>query len=165
MKKSSKKIGPLFMSLALGALGQIAFAADPDIYSHKKHGAIKGADPVAYFSLNPGDDAVIGDKNISFHHKGADWFFSSEENRDLFRKSPEKYTPQFGGYCAFAVSHGFTKSVNPDYWHVVDDKLYLNYNFFADRKWRKNQKAAIDRGNDNWPLVLKSCEEHNNCLD
>lgn len=150
-------------TLLLTSLFQLGFAADPDIYSHEKDGAIKGADAVAYFSLEPGDDAVIGSRNISFRYKGAEWFFSTEKNRDLFSQSPEKYAPQFGGYCAFAVSHGFTKPVNPDYWHIVDNKLYLNYNFFADRKWRKDQQSAITRGHENWPSALKSCEENGNC--
>lgn len=153
----------LATTLLLASIFQLSFAADPDIYAHKKHGAIKGADAVAYFFLEPGDDAVIGDKNISYHYKGADWYFSTEKNRDLFVQSPEKYAPQFGGYCAFAVSHGFTKSVNPDYWHIVDNKLYLNYNFFADRKWKKDQQSAIQRGHENWPSALKSCEENENC--
>jgi len=150
-------------TLYLALMCQLAFGADPEIYSHEKHGAIQGADAVAYFSLKEGDDAIQGHKDISFEYKGATWYFSSKENRNLFKQSPEKYMPQFGGYCAFAVSHGFTKPVNPDYWHIVDDKLYLNYNFFADRKWRKDRDIAIQRGNHNWPSVLDACEKHDNC--
>lgn len=157
--KKVKYLATICMTL----MCQLALSADPQIYSHKKHGAIKGADAVAYFSLNPGEDAVIGSKDISYDYKGASWYFSSEENRDKFMQSPEKYTPQFGGYCAFAVSHGFTKSVNPDYWHIVDGKLYLNYNFFADRKWKKDQQSAIKRGHNHWPSVLNACEKHGNC--
>ena len=145
------------------SLNQLAWAADADIYSHKKKGAIKGADVVAYYSLEPGEDYVKGKKDITHEYKGATWHFSTEENRDLFAANPEKYLPQYGGYCAFAVSHGFTKSVNPNYWHIVDGKLYLNYNFFADRKWRKDRDAAILRADKNWPAVLTACEENNNC--
>lgn len=141
-----------------------AMAADPDIYSHKKHGAIRGADPVAYFSLEPGDKAVRGSKDIFYDYKGARWHFSTEANKNLFESNPEKYAPQYGGYCAFAASHGFTKSIDPDYWHIVDDKLYLNYNFFADRKWLKDRDAAIVRADNNWPELLNACEEHNNCV-
>jgi len=151
----------LFM-LLLG-VAQMSFAADPDIYSHKKHGAIRGADVVAFWSLNPGDDSVRGDKEISHDYKGATWHFSSVENRDLFAAEPEKYLPEFGGYCAFAASHGFTKSVKPDYWHIVEGKLYLNYNRTADRRWLKDRDAAIVRANQNWPDVLKACEKKDNC--
>ncbi len=152
------------VAIFLLSLCQHTQAADPDIYSDKRHRAIGGADVVAYFSLKPGDDYIKGNKNITHEYMGTTWFFSTEENRNLFAQMPEKYAPQFGGYCAFAVSHGFTKSVNPDYWHIVDGKLYLNYNFFADRKWRKDREAAIKRGQANWPNVLTACEEHNNCL-
>jgi len=151
------------ISLLFVICSMAAWAADPDIYSHKKLGAAKGADVVAYFSLEPGAEPVLGDKNISHDYMGATWYFSSEENQALFAQNPEKYAPQYGGYCAFAVSHGFTKSVNPKYWHIVDDKLYLNFNRTADRKWQKDRDAAIVRADGNWPKVLSACEEHNNC--
>lgn len=151
------------ITLVLAVSAQLAFAADPDIYSHKRHGAIGGADVVAYYSLDPEADAVRGNKDISHEYMGATWYFSTTENRDKFAAKPESYAPQYGGYCAFAVSHGFTKPVDPDYWHIVDGKLYLNYNFFADRKWRKDREAAITRADTNWPTVLTACEEHNSC--
>ena len=153
------------MTLLVVSFGQQAFAADPDIYEHKKKGAVDGADVVAYFSLEPGDDYVKGKKEFSHEYMGATWYFSTAENRDLFAANPEKYAPQYGGYCAFAVSHGFTKPISPKYWHVIDDKLYLNYNFFADRKWRKDREASIVRADGHWPNVLTACEEHGNCLD
>lgn len=157
-----KALKTMLVLLAV-AVCQSAFAADPDIYSHTKHGAIRGADVVAYWSLEPGAKAVRGDRNISHEYMGATWYFSTTENRDLFAANPEKYLPEYGGYCAFAVSHGFTKSIDPDFWHIVDGRLYLNFNFFADRKWRRDRDAAIIRADNNWPNVLKVCEEHNNC--
>lgn len=157
-----KKINVAIL-LFFTALSQSLFAADPDIYSHKKHGAIGGVDVVAYYSLEAGDKAVKGDKSITHEYKAATWRFSSVENRDLFAANPEQYAPQYGGYCAFAVSHNFTKPIDPNKWHIVDGKLYLNYNWIADRKWQKDIGASITRGDQNWPTVLKSCEEHNNC--
>jgi YHS domain-containing protein len=142
-----------------------AQAADPEIYSHKKLGAIKGVDVVSYFSLEPGAKPVQGKEEFIHEYMGATWRFSSAENRDLFAQNPEKYAPQYGGYCAFAVSHGFTKRVNPKFWHVVDDKLYLNFNGIADRKWRKDKESAIARADGHWPTVLTACEKHNNCAD
>lgn len=157
------KLTTSVFALLFALISNLAFAADPDIYSHNKSGAVKGVDVVAYFSLAPDAKPVFGDKNISHEYMGATWYFSSTENRDLFAENPEKYAPQYGGYCAFAVSHGFTKSVNPKYWHIVDDKLYLNFNGIADRKWRKDRDAAIARGDGHWPTVLTACQEHNNC--
>ena len=138
------------------------WAADPNIFATKK-GAIRGVDPVAYFELQPGDKALAGLDEFTYQYNGALWKFASAENRDAFIANPEKYSPQYGGYCAFAVSHGFTKPVNVDAWKIVDGKLYLNLNKRVKRKWEKDQAAAIVRADDNWPTALKACEEHNNC--
>jgi len=131
-----------------------AFAADPEIYSHKKKGAIKGADTVAYFSLEPGADAVFGVDEFSHEWNGATWLFSSEENLQLFKADPEKYAPQYGGYCAFAVSHNFTKPTDPNAWKIVDDKLYLNLSKGVQKKWLKDVPGNIARADNNWPNVL-----------
>ncbi len=146
--------------LLIGALS--ASAADPDIFANKR-GAIRGADPVAYFSLQPGDKAVYGTDEYAYEYMGATWKFASAENRELFIADPEKYAPQYGGYCAFAVSHNFTKSVKPDVWEIIDDKLYLNFNRRTYKKWAKDKPGSINRGDENWPTVLTSCEAHNNC--
>ena len=148
--------------VTLLALSFNSFAADPDVYANKK-GAIRGADTVAYWSLEAGADAVKGSDEFTHEYMGATWKFASEENRDLFAANPEKYAPQYGGYCAFAVSNNFTKSVNPDVWEIVDGKLYLNFNRIAYRKWKKDVATSIVNGDKNWPVVLKSCEKHNNC--
>jgi len=140
-----------------------AYAADPDIYSHKKLGAVKGVDVVAYFSLEAGAKPVQGNTDIAYEYMGATWYFSSEENRELFAKNPEKYAPQYGGYCAYAVSKGSIIGVNPKYWHIVNDKLYLNYNWLADRSWRKDREAAIARADANWPTILSACEKDDSC--
>jgi YHS domain-containing protein len=141
----------------------LAMAADPAVYSHPKKGAVKGADVVAYYSLEPGAKAVIGSDKFSHTWNGAEWKFANAENLEKFAADPEAYAPQYGGYCAFAVSHNFTKPVNPNKWKIVDGKLYLNLNGTAYRKWQADQDAAIKRGNSNWPTALKTCEKHDNC--
>ena len=143
-------------------LAVVATAADPPIFSNK-NGAIRGADPVAYYSLTPGSKAVMGSDEFTHEWMGATWKFANTENRDLFIADPEKYAPQYGGYCAFAVSHNFTKSIKPDQWEIVAGKLYLNYNRTAYKKWARDQSSSIAHGDENWPTVLKSCEKHNNC--
>jgi YHS domain-containing protein len=146
-------------------LVNLAFAADPDIFEHRKKGAIKGADAVAYWSLPANSKAIRGSDEYRYEWRGAVWKFANAQNLAMFKADPEKYAPEFGGYCAFAVSHGFTKSVDPDRWDIVDGKLYLNYNGIAQRKWRKDQDLAIVRGHKNWPEVLTACEQHNNCRE
>ncbi|MCI0392003.1 MAG: YHS domain-containing protein, partial [Acidobacteria bacterium] len=86
--------------------------------------ALKGYDAVAYFKEG---HPVKGKDEFRHDWMGAKWYFASVANRDEFAKSPEKYAPQFGGYCAWAVGHGYTASIDPQAWKIVDRKLYLNY--------------------------------------
>lgn len=149
--------------LVINFISLTAFAADPLIFENEK-GAIGGTDPVAYFSLNPGDHAVPGTDEFTHEWNGATWKFSNAENRDTFAANPEAYAPQFGGYCAFAVSKNFTKPGEPDIWEIVNGKLYMNFNHMAQEKWVAEKDASIVSANANWPAVLKVCEESNNCL-
>lgn len=153
-----------FGSLILLAFSTAAFAADPNIFSDK-NGAIRGVDVVAYYSLEAGAAPVFGSDEFTHEWNGATWKFSSAENRDKFADNPELYAPQYGGYCAWAVSHNFTKPVSPKSWKVVDGKLYLNINRVAFRKWEKDQDAAIVRADGNWPNVLTQCESRDNCYE
>ncbi|ACR10825.1 YHS domain-containing protein [Teredinibacter turnerae T7901] len=140
-----------------------AFAGDPPVYSHPTLGAIKGADVVAYYALAPGDDAVIGSDDFTYVWNGATWKFASAENRDKFIANPEKYAPQYGGYCAFAVAHGYTTSIRPDSWKIVDDKLYLNYSRISYLRWKVDMEEKIKEADANWPAVLDVCEKRGNC--
>lgn len=119
--------------------------------------AIKGFDTVAFFTL---EKAIEGKPEYSFIWNGAKWFFSSAENRDMFAESPEKYAPQFGGYCSYAVSHGYTADGDPETFKIVDDKLYLNYNQKAKELWEKEQGKFIKEGEKNWVEFQKEKPEH-----
>ncbi|QMU60835.1 MAG: YHS domain protein [Gammaproteobacteria bacterium] len=87
--------------------------------------AMSGYDPVAYFTLNR---ATVGDETISYNWKNVEWQFASTEHLALFKETPEKYAPQYGGYCATAISIGLTADVDPRSWHIEDGKLYLFFN-------------------------------------
>ncbi len=113
--------------------------------------ALKGYDPVAYFT---GGEPVKGSEEFQTTWSGAIWRFSSAANRELFSQDPEKYAPQYGGYCAYAVSKGHTAGVSPKAWKVVDGKLYLNHRF-AKGKFDKDVKGAIARADENWPKISK----------
>jgi hypothetical protein len=112
--------------------------------------AIKGYDPVAYFTDHK---PVKGSKEFSFEWQGANWRFATAEHRDLFQADPEKHAPQFGGYCAWAVSQGYTADIDPDAWKIVDGKLYLNYDKDIQAKWEKDLAANIEKGRANWPSL------------
>jgi YHS domain-containing protein len=113
--------------------------------------AISGYDAVAYFTQGK---PIKGDKKFSANYKGATWFFASAANRDSFLKDPEKYAPQFGGYCAWAVSQGYTASADPEAWKIVNGKLYLNYDKSIQAKWEKEIPKNINSGDKNWPALL-----------
>lgn len=137
--------------LAMLFIGSCAFAQKSQIFT-TKGGAIKGYDPVAYFKIG---EATPGSKEFSHEWMDATWYFSNEENRALFKENPEAYAPQFGGYCAYAVSQGYTYRVSPEAWKIVDGKLYLNYSQGIKKKWEANQSEFIELANKNWPKVLE----------
>lgn len=119
--------------------------------------ALRGFDAVAYFAV---DSAVKGDVKYEFAWNGAKWLFSSEENMKRFQADPEAYAPQFGGYCSYAVSEGYTADGDPDAWKIVDGRLYLNYNKKVKEKWEENEAERIDKGTINWQQFRKKKPEH-----
>ncbi|NET60858.1 MAG: YHS domain-containing protein [Symploca sp. SIO2E6] len=113
--------------------------------------AIDGTDPVAYFQESK---PVPGNSAYTYEWMDATWQFASAENRDLFAQNPEKYAPQYGGFCAWAVSRDYTAPTEPDAWKIVDGKLYLNFNRRVQRDWEKDISGNIASANRNWPGVL-----------
>ena len=114
--------------------------------------AVSGYDPVAYFR---GGKPVEGSGKYSTNWKGAEWQFANAENLADFKKSPEKYAPQYGGYCAWAVSEGYTASSDPEAWHIRDGKLYLNYSKSVQATWAQDIPGNIEKANGNWPKVIE----------
>ncbi len=113
--------------------------------------AIGGYDPVAYFKENK---AVKGKKQFSHSWDGATWYFASKQNLDDFISSPQAYAPQYGGYCAYAVSRGYTASTDPYAWSIVDGKLYLNYSKATRETWSEDEQENINEANQSWPQLL-----------
>ena len=130
-----------------------ALAKDPLVYTGTfSSSAVGGYDPVAYFTEHK---PVKGDSKISTEYKGAKWYFTSVENRDKFIASPEQYAPQYGGYCAWAVSQGYTASGDPMTWKIVNNKLYLNYDASVQKKWEASIPEFIQKADANWPKVTQ----------
>ena len=144
---------PQFLLTSLFFITTQAFALDPVYTSFIGNTAIGGYDPVAYFTQSK---PVKGRGDFSYSYKGADWNFASQENLDAFKASPEKYAPQYGGYCAYAVSQGYTASTDPLAWTIVDDKLYLNYSKSVRQLWLREAKNNILKGDKNWPGLLNN---------
>lgn len=133
----------------LGVRAAPAGAAEP-IYT-KDGLALSGFDAVAYFTESR---AVKGDPRFEHEWHGVRWQFVSAAHRDAFAGSPEKYAPQYGGYCAYAVSRNHTAPTDPQAWKVVDGKLYLNFDKNVRSLWEKELPDAIARADRNWPGAL-----------
>lgn len=113
--------------------------------------AVGGHDAVAYFEAG---EPVEGKQEFSFEYMGAEFRFSNAENLEKFKADPDRYAPQYGGYCAWAVSQGYTAKGDPEHWKIVDGKLYLNYNADVQKTWEKDIPGLINAANGNWPKVL-----------
>ncbi|HRK64743.1 MAG TPA: YHS domain-containing (seleno)protein [Terricaulis sp.] len=113
--------------------------------------AVGGYDPVAYFTDGR---PVRGSAEFRTMHQGFEYRFASAAHLAAFRANPARYLPQYGGYCAWAVSQGYTAAGNPRNWRIVDGKLYLNYNSEIQQRWERDIPGFIRSGDANWPRVL-----------
>ena len=142
-------IGLLVVAFLAGWAGT-ASALDP-VFSTYLGGAIRGYDPVAYHTEKK---PVKGKRAHRLEWKGATWSFANAKNKEMFEAAPEKYAPKYGGYCAFAVSRGYTASIDPDAWSLVDGALYLNYSLGVRDQWSQDIPGNITKGDANWPKLL-----------
>lgn len=128
-------------------------SADTPAYFTRNGIAISGYDAVAYFTAG---QAVEGRQDIAVEWKGATWRFATQANRDIFETDPRTYAPQYGGYCAYAMSRGYVDSTDPLAWRIVDGKLYLIHSRHEVGEWAQNLARNLRLSESNWPSVLKS---------
>lgn len=118
--------------------------------------AIKGFDPVAYFS----NKAKEGQKKYAVKHKSVTYYFSSQENKNIFLKNPAKYEPKYGGWCAYAMGlNGEKVSINPKTYKIIEGKLYLFYNAYFNntlKSWNKDEFNLKTRADENWSKIITS---------
>ncbi len=112
--------------------------------------AIKGYDPVAYFTEGR---PVKGSAAFSKEWLGATWHFANAKHRDAFSANPAKYMPQFGGYCSKAMSDGFVKSLDPNAWRIIDGKLYVYASKKGWNKFGKDIPGRIAKAETNWVKI------------
>jgi YHS domain-containing protein len=118
------------------------------------HGvALRGYDAVAYFEDGK---PVPGLMPLNHSYKGSIFLFASEANQKKFAADPEKYAPQYGGFCALGTANGYKVKTEPDAFKIVDGKLYFNYNRKVLELWTQDQPGYIERANKNWPEVSKT---------
>jgi YHS domain-containing protein len=144
----------------LALLGTIQSAIAQKIVDAKhinvtKGYAIEGYDPVSYFTQNK---PVKGNKQFVLASGGVNYLFSSAAHLELFKKNPEMYKPQYGGWCAYAMgSYNEKVEVNPETFKILDGKLYLFYNAFFNNtllKWNMDEKRLKLNADKNWQTII-----------
>ena len=156
-KQISRKALFGFAGAGVVAVAVIAFVAGlmvarsgsaiPRINQTEEHVAIKGYDTVAYFTEGA---ATKGSEKFEARWEDARWRFASAGNRDLFEANPERYAPQYGGYCAGGVAVGEFADADPEAWKIVDGKLYFIHSKEYFKVWDKAPEAHIDYAEYNW---------------
>jgi hypothetical protein len=114
--------------------------------------AINGYDVVAFFTDSK---PVKGNEQFTYKWQDVNWKFASKDHLDTFKAMPEKYAPQYGGYCAYGTADGdgHKAPTDIDTWTIAGDKLYFNYNKNVKNMWMKDQIQLIEKADMNWPGI------------
>ena len=147
LKRSAMVLGVLIVALH----GYAARGDEPRL-------SISGYDPVAYFTDGK---PVQGKAEFEYLWHRSRWRFASSDHRDLFMKGPDRYAPQYDGYCAMGVSGddaAHKDTVDPEAWAIVDGKLYLTHNQYWLEVWREHSDEYIKRADVDWQTVSKQAE-------
>lgn len=148
-----QRIGKAILALYLVIFASVASAQIDAIYTgFFSNEALRGYDTVAYFTQGK---PVEGSDDYTYDYMGAEWKFSSAEHLALFTADPEKYAPQYGGYCAWAMANGDTASAEPDLWTIHEGKLYLNYSRSVNQRWKADMLNFIEQADAEWPKFEK----------
>ena len=121
------------------------------VLKNKDGAAVLGYDAVAYFTDNK---AVKGNPKFQSEFEGAKYYFASSEHKATFDKEPAKYEPQFGGYCAYGVSHGSRAPVKIEAWQIVNGRLLMQYDLSVKDEFNKDQQGTLKKADQNWPGLV-----------
>jgi YHS domain-containing protein len=149
-QKMTLKLKSVVAGVALSLLSLTSHAGE---FNELDGVAIKGYDPVAFFKDNK---PVRGKDDLRFEYKGSTFVFASPDNRAAFAADPERYAPQYGGYCAFGTARGYKADIDPSTFTVIDGRLYLNYNAQVQREWNADRARFIHQAAERWPAVIKT---------
>lgn len=151
----------IFLCISLSILSFSAKSQDLNTlrkkhFNTEKTIAIQGYDPVSYFSELK---AKKGNKEIAYNYGNMLYYFSSKSNLDLFKANPNKYEPQFGGWCAYAMGNtGEKVEVDPKTFKIIGGNLYLYYHTLFNNTldtWNKNENVLLQQANANWKRIFK----------
>lgn len=129
--------------------------AETPVFSNKNV-AIAGYDPVAYFL---DEKALAGNEKYSYRWQGVDWWFTSQQHRDLFISDPDSYSPMFGGFCSLGAAHGALVPSDPNAWTVHKGQLFLNQSSDVTTTWRYNLDDNIQRGKSHFKAAIENYQQ------
>ena len=139
----------LIVMISLISMCSVVSAQKSPVYAPKGI-ALDGYDAVAFFTLGK---PVKGSSTYAIQWNGAQWHFADKADLESFQKMPEKYAPQYGGYCAYGAAQGHKAPTEIDTWSIIGNKLYLNYNQKVKSTWVKDEGTYIETANKNWPQI------------
>ena len=141
----------LRLSLILaGLVGVLFFGSNAVAQPKDDRLALKGYDPVAYFTEKR---PMVGNSQYQYEWDGAIYRFASAGHLDLFKKNPDLYLPQYNNWCAASVAKGAKVYGNPEWWLVVNDRLYLFGRPTGPEQMAKDPAAMKAQADENWPKV------------
>jgi len=150
---ANRRLPILFLSAILTMTAGAALAGE---YFEEDGAALRGYDPVAYFTDGK---PTRGTSAHKYEYKGSTFYFATAANQRRFVRDPAKYAPQFGGFCAFGAANGYKVSTQPDAFAVVDGKLYLNHDVKVLERWQADIPGNITQAQRNWPEVSKTAQK------
>lgn len=143
----------ILVTVAIVVIAATAAFADKNLINLDKQGiALQGHDPVAFFTEKK---PVKGDPKFQSTYKGGQYYFASAENKAAFDADPSKYEPQFGGFCAYGVSRGYTVPIKIEAFQIVNDRLLMQYDFGAQKSFNKDPQANLRKADENWPKLVE----------
>src|SRR5271165_303535 len=135
----------------IGKAGDTTILVEQETTSKKRINLmLKGYDPVAYFKQGK---AVKGKASIRSPYNGVTYFFASKANKADFDKSPAKFEPQYGGFCANTMVKGKLSESDPNIFHIYRGKLYVHSSPAAGQEFRSNPDANITKADGNWLVI------------
>ncbi len=139
-------------STALASLVVFAACASAQIHIDRRDVAIQGYDVVAYFTDHR---AVRGSTEHEVVWEGATWRFASAAHASTFRAAPDRYAPEYGGFCAYAMARGERVRIDPEAWSIAGGKLYLNYSLSVRTRWSEDRADYIRDADRHWAEMLR----------
>lgn len=142
--------GALALLTAGVAAGPARAKYGEPVYLDGRGHAIRGYDPVAFFTF---EEATLGSLDHALETPEGTWLFARADHLSKFRAAPQKYLPQFGGYCAQGVASGFKRISDPTLWVLIDGKIYLHYSIPEQNRWAGDIRGNIALGEEKWPAL------------